>query len=491
MFVTRNKWLERIASLLGGGNGGSSTTTAFGEMSTAELTPVIQISAQYGNESDLNIIEGDGGNHVIEDSLYKISSGTNPLGLASLNGKKQATYKPGQGLIGRLSAKFDTPQPATLQAAGLITSEDSFAFGYFGEDFGILRAYGGVVEAQELDITASGSGTLTFVINGIGYGVPITSGTAEHNAWEIAEYFRANPAEQYIITSNENTVFLMNRVPGPQGLFTFTGGGTFSGAFTQIESGVDINIDLIPQSSFNQDKINWINPQKGNIYEIQFSYLGFSGIQFYVKDPVSNTNTLVHIFEYANENDIPIVRNPTFRIGWIARNLGNGTNVTVSGASAMTAIQGKIINDNLPRAIEKTANSIGQNQTSLITIRNRFHFGGIINRASIQPLLMSLSTDDARGAYFRITAAPIFAGDMNFQYLDKENSIVEYSTDEQEISGGRFIASFSVTRESPLTISSNDFKFRVEPDEYIVISAAVKSGNAEEMDASIIFIEDL
>lgn len=483
--------MSLIRGFTGAKPGGELSSTMFGETLVAPLIPVVQISAQYANQDDLNIINSNGGFNGVGDSLYYASSGTDPLGLSSVNAKKQATYKPGQGLIGRVSAIFDTPQVGTLQAAGLITSEDSFAFGYLGAEFGILRAYGGVVEAQEFFISNSGSGTLTFVINSIGYDVPITSGTVEHNAWEIAEYFRLNPAENYLITSNENTVYLMNRTPGPQGVFAYSGGGAFAGTFVQDAQGVDVSIELVPQSEFNQDAVSWLNPQSGNVYEIQFAYLGFSGVQFYIKNPETNTATLVHIYKYGNENAQPIVRNPTFRVGWVARNLGNGVNVTVKGASAMTGIQGVIVNDNVPRAVEKEAVSVGQTQTNLITLRNRFHFGDIINRAAIKPLLLSFATDDTRGALFRITANADFSGDMNFKYIDQQNSITEVCYDETEVSGGRFIASFSVTRESPLTISSADFATRIEPDQYFTISAAVKSGASDEMEASVVFIEDI
>lgn len=473
-------------------NGGDSKAgkTSFGETSTAPLTPIVQISAQYGKEDDLNIINSEGGTYVIEDSLYKVSSGSNPIGLSSLNAKRQAVYKPGQGLVGRLSAIFDTPQTQTLQAAGLITSEDSLAFGYIDDNFGIIRAFGGVVEAQELTITASGSGTLTLVVNNIGYDIPITAGTVEHNAWEIAEYFAANPAENYLITSNEDTVFFMNRTPGPQGLFTFTGGGSFNGGFVQIAQGVDVSIEFIPQSTWSEDVASWLLPQSGNVYEIKFSYLGFSSIEFYVKNPATNTNTLVHIYNYSGKQD-PIVRNPTFRIGWVARNLGSTNSVTVSGASAMSANEGVIVNDNPTRALENLDVNIGQDLTNLISIRNRFHFGGIINRATIKPTLLSFATDDTRGALFSVIANPTFAGDMNYSYLDRENSIVEVAYNTQEITGGRIVASFNVSRSAPLNLASSDFQTFLEPDQVFAIAAKVKTGTSEEMDATVVFLEDL
>lgn len=484
-FESRNKLLKDIRDQ------GKSGATSFGETATAPLTPIVQISAQYGKEDDLNIINSAGGSYTIENSLYKVSSGTNPIGLSSLNAKKQAVYKPGQGLVGRVSAVFDTPQPLTLQAAGLITSEDSFAFGYLGEDFGVLRAYGGVVEAQEFTITNSGNGTLVFVINDIGYNVPITSGSPEHNAWEIAQYFADNPAENYLITSNGNAVFLMNRTPGPQGVFTYAGTTGLVGSFVQEAAGVDVQVDIVKQTEWNQDKVTWLNPQGGNVYEIKFSYLGFSSIEFWVKDPTTNENTLVHIYQYKDQVT-PIVRNPTFRIGWVARNLGSGTNVTVMGASAMSANEGLVINDNQTRAVENIDVDISNTLTNVLTLRNRFHFGDIINRATVKPVLLSFATDATRGAIFSIVANPKFGGDMIYSYIDRQNSIVEVAYDTQEITGGQIVASFNVTRDTPLNLASADFQTFLEPDQEFAIAAKRKTGGTNEaMDATIVFLEDL
>ena len=105
--------------------------TAFGENSVAEPTPVVQISAQYGLTDEVMEIVNNGGSTSNGDSLFKVSSGTNPLGLASLSTSKQLAYKPGQGALTRFTSIFSPWSANSLQAAGLINSEDAFAFGYF------------------------------------------------------------------------------------------------------------------------------------------------------------------------------------------------------------------------------------------------------------------------------------------------------------------------------------------------------------------------
>jgi hypothetical protein len=157
--------------------------TAFGETSVAEPTPVIQISAQYGLIDEVMEIVSAGGTTFNGDSLFNVSSGTNPLGLASLNTNKQLSYKPGQGALARFTALFSPWAANSLQAAGLINSEDAFAFGYFdtvgaeSDKFGVIYSKGGKTERQELTITtaATGAENATVTVNGTPYTVPLTN----------------------------------------------------------------------------------------------------------------------------------------------------------------------------------------------------------------------------------------------------------------------------------------------------------------------------
>ena len=313
--------------------------TAFGELSVAEPTPVIQISAQYGLTDEVMTIIDNGGATYNGDSLFNVSSGTDALGLASLNTKKQLSYKPGQGALARFTSIFTLGVPNSLQAGGLINSEDAFAFGYINEDFGIIYSRNGKTEHQELTVVSSGTGTAVIVINSIGYSVSLTTGTVNHNAQEIAASLTAQ-VPNFLFSANNNIVSSMNLLPQPDGLYTFTG-STATATWDQKQVGLEPEITLIKQEQWNRNPIAWLNPNKGNVYSISIQYLGFGNIQFYVEDEIHGGPVLVHQLEYANKNTKPSVGNPTFRIGWLVRNLGNTTDLVVSGASAVGFIEGK------------------------------------------------------------------------------------------------------------------------------------------------------
>lgn len=465
-------------------------TTAFGELSVAEPTPVIQISAQYGLTDEVMSIVNNGGATYNGDSLFNVSSGTNPLGLASLNTNKQLAYKPGQGALARFTALFTLGVSASLQAAGLINSEDAFAFGYLGEDFGIIYSRNGRTEHQELTVTnASGNETATVTIDDIAYSVPLTTGGVNHNAQEIASSLTAQ-VTNYLFTANNNVVSSMNLLPSSDGNYAFSS-ATAVATWDQQQAGVEPTISLIEQSTWNRNTVAWLDPTKGNVYAISIQYLGFGNIQFYVEDEITGSPILVHQLEYTNKNVTPSVGNPTFRIGWLARNLGNITDLVVSGASAAGFIEGKNVIDTLPRAVESVTTDIGTTQTNVITIRNRFHFGDKINRADILPLILSMGTEGNKGAFFRLVANAEFTGDINFDYVDQQNSIAETSTDQVALvpDTGRFIASFLVTQQGRI-ISSEEFKTRIFPDDQLTLSAAVTANPSAVMTGSAVWQED-
>ena len=465
--------------------------TAFGELSVAEPTPAVQVSAQYGLNNEIMTIINNGGTTYNGDSLFNASSGTNPLGLASLNTTKQLAYKPGQGALARLTAMFTQGVPDSLQAAGLINSEDAFAFGYIGEAFGIIYSRNGKTEYQKLTITnASGTETATITINGVAYSVPLTSGGVNHNAQEIADSLN-DQVENFLFSANNNIVSSLDQLPQPNSTYAFSSSSAVA-TWNQEQAGVEPTISMIPQSTWNRNTTPWLDPTKGNVYSISIQYLGFGNIQFYVENEVTGLPILVHQIEYANKNIIPSVGNPTFRIGWLARNIGNTTDLVVSGASAAGFIEGKLIPDSLPRAVESVTTTIGTTQENIISIRNRFHFGDKINRAEIIPLLLSMGTEGNKGAFFRLIVNAEFAGDINFSYVDEQNSIAETSTDQVELipDTGRFVASFLVTEQGRV-IGSDDFKARIFPGDTLTLSSAVTGNPAEIMTASANWQEDI
>lgn len=137
------------------GNGENSLVTAivdprtsYGDVQTAEITPIAQIDFVYGTNtiSTMNVQYGSNATVAVANSLLVLTA--NAVGgtsMASLSPKKFVKYRAGQGSLGRFTALFTSGAPAlSFQFAGQgfmnPTSNvivDGLGFGYVGSLFGI------------------------------------------------------------------------------------------------------------------------------------------------------------------------------------------------------------------------------------------------------------------------------------------------------------------------------------------------------------------
>ena len=232
----------------------------------------------------------------------------------------------------------------------------------------------------------------------------------------------------------------------------------------------------------------------GNVYQIQFQYLGFGAIRFFIEDSASGEFVLVHTIEFANNNTTPSVSNPTFRIGWLVNNFGNTTSVRVQGSSAGAFIEGKIARDQAPRSASKEQLSIGTTPTNVLSFRNRISFGGKVNRAEIFPNIIFASSQTTKAAFFRILVNPVYSAPVTFSYIDKDNSLVEIATDKVFVTGGRDIGTITVTSGGSTQIVFNRTEGQptaIQPGSNVCIVAAMSSGAASDCQVSATWEEDI
>ena len=115
-------------------------TSVFGEIITAELTPVVQADFVYGINANLfnSTLTGSG-----------TATSTNQMGVASttaaatssslIQSLRRAKYRAGEGLISRFTAQFTTGAANSTQLAGMRNADiDGWFIGYNGTQFGIM-----------------------------------------------------------------------------------------------------------------------------------------------------------------------------------------------------------------------------------------------------------------------------------------------------------------------------------------------------------------
>lgn len=125
-----------------------TAVTAFGDLRTAEITPIIQLAFDYtvdNTELTTNTTAGTG-TVTQSDASAVINSGTTASSTAELRSYLGARYRAGLGGLARFTARFTTGVASTSQWAGILDESGSsydfkngFAIGYNGADFGIAR----------------------------------------------------------------------------------------------------------------------------------------------------------------------------------------------------------------------------------------------------------------------------------------------------------------------------------------------------------------
>lgn len=119
--------------------------SAFGEVKTAELTPVIQASFPYPviNTKIWTQTLSSSGSITAESSTVSVSAGA-ANSYADLKTIRQIKYRPGQGVTVRFTSIFTTPVVGSHQEIGVGDDTDGFFFTTSGAEFAINRRRGGV-----------------------------------------------------------------------------------------------------------------------------------------------------------------------------------------------------------------------------------------------------------------------------------------------------------------------------------------------------------
>jgi hypothetical protein len=467
--------------------------TAFGELSVAELTPIAQIVGSRGLLTKVAQFALNGGTTAENDGLFESGTGAEPDGVGSVVTARQATYRAGQGLLARVTAVFDTPQPDSIQHTGLITINDRFCFGYEGTQFGLVHVHHGTLEIQELTITtgAAGAESATVTVDGTPYTVPLTAGTPAHNAFEVAESLNAQ-GTGYVFTANGPDVVARAILPTyGGGLFAF-GSATAVGAWVQLEVANVPVTDFVPQALWNVNTVPWLIPQLGNVYQVQMQFLGFGVIRFYVEDPDDGKELLVHIIKYPNTSSRPSVGDPTFRAGWLAINQGNTLPVTLRGSSAALFTEGRAVPDEPSRADNNINLSVGSAvYHNVITLRNRQVFRDRQNRYDVVGLSLTVTSNSSKSTFIRANVNAVLAGEPVYSYIDKESSLVEVSKDDVEITGGRLAASGVVQSGGSFQLELPLIGALLSAGNTVSISARVDSGAVSEVAVTVVWQEDL
>ena len=481
--------------------------TAFGSLSVSQSRPEVQIDAVYGlrEKTDVEVFTATGGAVVAENTgtgtEFKCSTGTSVGGYGLVRSRRSTSYRPGQGMLMRWTARYDTPIPLSLQRSGAINAENEISFGYIGTDFGIFKKANGRLEIQTLTVTAGagGSETATITLDGVAYNVNLTAGTAAHNAFEIASSSNFGAGTAWVASQNGDTVVFLAQALGDKvGAMSFSS-ATATGTLSETQAGALSTDEFILQEDWNIDQMDGagpsgmaLDPQKGNVFQVKLQYLGYGAITFFIEHDITGEFVPVHIIQYANNNTSPSVGNPSFKIGWFAASAGSTTDLSIYGASGYIGVEGEQQPRRLPEAQVADKSGVGTNYTNILSIRNSRTFNGKVNLAEILPSNVNVAVDGTKISQYQVILNAELGGEPNWTYEDFNNSIVEYDTAGTTATIGtnsQLILAGTLGKTGSAGLLVQDFDLHLVPGDTITVAVRTTSGTTEAA-AAITWLED-
>lgn len=447
------------------------------------------------------------GSSVTHDNSNSLGTLSNGIGIghyAILRSTKAVKYRPGQGISSRFTCVFDEPTAGVDQLAGLGTQVSGLFFGYNGDKFGILHRIRGQPEIRKLQITVAPSVTETIqvIIDGIYYDVSVTSSDSiEDVAYKIAAQTDIISGN-WIIEAINDTVYLSSvntPTSGRSNTYGLVNTGNLAGTWTQIAEQIDISTNWIYQDSWNIAKLRGreagkmvLNPQKGNVFRIDFQWLGFGKIDFFIENDYTGSFELVHTIRYANRFTTPSLIQPTMRIMYELRPVTVASQKTLKLASAAIGVQGEIIPSSIIYNAVAQGVAISSTEVAFLTIYNRKLFNSRISNIEVIPKILQIVNDGTKSGTVRLYKNGTKTNPTNYVHVNENSSCVTYDTTNTDVPTGDVvqIASFQIAGSSNVYIDIDKLRLSLNPGELLTFTGQRNLTTDIELSLSITWYED-
>lgn len=273
------------------------------------------------------------------------------------------------------------------------------------------------------------------------------------------------------------------------GLFVGYNGATFG--FLHRNNSVDT---WIAQTAWNLDVCDGTNDlqnldhTKGNVYMIQFQYLGYGAITLHVEETTTGRFIPVHRIANANTSASTNLTNPSMPLYARAENTTNDTNIILYSGSLSAYTEGKIV---IPSTILNSVNNTKSSITTLtniLTIRNKTTFASITNKNNIHLSVYNATVDGNKNAIIELYLNCTLGGSPSYTDIDTDTSIVDYDTAGTTITNGTKILSEGVAKTGSITTKLVDLDIILPPGDTLTI--ACTSSQATECSVTVSWVED-
>lgn len=449
--------------------------TAFGEQSVAESTPVVNLQFAYNINPQLVNTNLNNGTVSVANSLVTLSTGAAAGQSAQLLSKIPVKYYTGLGGLIRHTTIFSTGVAGSTQIHGIGDSGDGYFFGYNGADFGVLRRYGGITEIRVLTITTASTTAenITITLDGDAETTVAVTNTGDVTltANEIAAHDFSNVGRGWSTSALNDTVKFRSFTSAPRtGTYSLSSATTAVGTFAQEIAGVAPTDDWTLQANWSEDTRSDLDPTKGSPYQIRYQWLGFGQVCFYIEKPSTGKLELVHRIQYANENVLPSVQNPTLPLCMMIENEtgGNTTDLTMSTASMAGFVEGKQPDPLVfhTEIVDKTFTNT--TQTPIISGHNNEIFQSNVNRVRVKLESISVSVESGKPVIIELFKNATLTG-ASFADHGATESVVKVDTTATAVTGGEPLDAFSIASGDEKTRFFNAY---LEVGEFMTIAGA-------------------
>lgn len=472
--------------------------SGFGEVETVFPTPTSQAAFVYGVQPLLveTLAYSTGAAVATAAGEVVVSSGTDAASYARVTGRQVTKYRAGQGTLGRWTARFSAGVAGNRQTAGLSNQEAGYLVGYNGDTFGLFYVRSGTIEIQTLTVTgapaAPGNVSITLA-GGPAVSVAVTaSGSTAVTAYEISRANYSQASGGWIAAAVGSVVYFRRRLVGPAAASTFAPGATgTAAAFAILTPGVAAVEFFTPRSAWNGTVPTGFDPTRGNVYGIQFQYLGYGDAFLYIEDGTTGRLVLAHTV--ANANTLTggtVLRNPNLYLLWESRNVGGVSSVQVAGASGGTFIEGVLGPTGTQFATTGSKTAGAGVETPILTLRAGLVFLGRASMGQIQVDRISVATDGTKSVRIRAYKGSTLTA-ARFQAVNAAVSVAESDTAATVFAAAPGVEVFAFTVGKVANASENLLGLGIflQAGEYLTITAT--SVNASDVDVALAWIEDV
>ena len=415
--------------------------STFGDVRVITVTPQAQGDFVYGIQNDVFTTSSFAGGTVASvNGVCELSSGTNPAGSATVQLRRGLKYRAGQGSLMRVTALYGTPDAGNAQFVGAGNAECGYFIGYFGTSFGVLHSITGQREVRKYDITiGEGTEDVTVTLDGNAIVVPITGGASpEQTAYQLAkaDYSQVGNGGWLADAISGSVYFIAARSNSTSTGSYSVVGSSIAGSFTRTKAGLAQTNNFITQSSFNIDKLDGNGPSgmtidqsKGNVFEIEFQYLGFGNAKFNIEDPETGKPVCFHNIKNANSRTTPVLKNPNVLALATSAYIGGTTSTKMKTASISAFIEGEVVE--LDPKYSRSFSFSGINTATygpLASIKVNRIFNGESCFGEFDILrIAGANTVNNQAVTIGLFLGGELSGEVNYQYNNEANSIVSYA----------------------------------------------------------------